>query len=224
MTKRIETDVDISNLALLLIRQPFIDELVDDASVQAKVCNLIYDGCRKNLLEKYVWNFAFTCKGLTMPLTDGETIDVKGTGYQYVYTLPQDFIRLIDVVNESGGRLLPYAGSYVGSKDPYLFASGRIYCNIPPLKAGNNNDVTPTVFIKYIRDVEDVKLMPQYFKEVLVLEMALKIANFFDDSKQYLSMVNSMLEQKLDEAKRIDAQQAVLRSFEYTTSFIDGTF
>jgi hypothetical protein len=215
MPKRIETPVDICNLALLLLNQLFINALEDDASIQAKACNLVYENCRTSLLEKYIWNFAIKCRPLKNIQNDDDgIINTKGMPFKYVYLLPNDFIRLIDVVTEQGNQLLPpYSNN---TKDPYLFANRRIYCGVAP--GPDVDNLRDTVFAKYIYDFTNVTLMPGYFKEVLVLEIALKLTNYFEDSKPLISMVSGLLEQRFDEAKRIDAQQAVIRSMEYIVS------
>ncbi|MDR1260818.1 MAG: hypothetical protein LBJ80_00110 [Rickettsiales bacterium] len=207
----LNTDVDISNKALLLIHQPSIDRLNDNSSIQAKSCNLIYENARLSLLENYDWTFATKREGLDVI----ENGDVSATGYPYVYSLPNDFVRLIYILDSSGKRLMPPYSKI----DPYLYENKRIYCAKAPIYDEETNDEIPSVFAQYVYDFQRVDQMPEYFKNCIALRMALELSKTFDDSNQYIQMLNAEYASTVNEARTIDAQQALLESHSFYGDF-----
>lgn len=84
------TLVDIANSALVKIGQPTI-ATIDDATVGAQTCKARIDFCKRSVLRMHPWNCATARVLLDTPGTPPET------EFTYAFTLPTDFIRVLEV-------------------------------------------------------------------------------------------------------------------------------
>lgn len=87
---KIYADVDIANLALGYLGEQQIVSFTEDTR-EAKLCSLHYSNIKRALLESKRWSVARREQRLTR-LTKKPV-----TRYQYVYQLPADYLRVLDV-------------------------------------------------------------------------------------------------------------------------------
>lgn len=88
--------VSICNLALLRIGvKSFIEDLEDD-STEAEACKAAYELLRDAALAAAPWPFATRRRAL------GQLAGVTRTGWSYVYTVPDDYLRALFLVPATG--------------------------------------------------------------------------------------------------------------------------
>ena len=140
-------DVTIVNMALGKIGQEPITAMTE-GSAAANAATLVYDSCRRAVLESYPWSFA--TKAATLNRLDRTAAD-----FLYVYALPSDCIHAIRVRNASVDG---------GARSGYLVRGDAVLSN------------SPSVTLEYIADVTDAGLFEARFVEALVLRLASDLA------------------------------------------------
>lgn len=80
--------VDICNRALIRLGAKTITSLTED-SKEARLCNIIYDQIRKDILRGHPWNFAIKRVTLTANANEFPEFD-----FAYFLALPSDCLRL----------------------------------------------------------------------------------------------------------------------------------
>jgi hypothetical protein len=104
------SDLSICSTALLALGERPINSFVEN-NTPARLCANMYGAVRDNMLRQHVWNFAKT----RVRLSPDETR--PAFGYAYQFTLPGDFIRLIEVNGSQAiGAGWPYGYSVEGTK------------------------------------------------------------------------------------------------------------
>lgn len=145
------SQIDICNLALGKIGAQIINSL-DDESIEAQAIKRIYSMCLADELRKYQWSFAI--KRVNLAAQTEPPLD-----YRYVYQLPSDFIRSIQVGKSSRiGGMYDYINALQAE---YLIEGGKIY-----------TDFNPPLFMRYISYVEDSTLFDDCFVNILALRLA----------------------------------------------------
>lgn len=117
MSQQPIASVDICNLALDLLGQAPIVSVINPAEPSAYVCARWYDQIRRQLLRKYIFNFARKTSLLTVSAN-------APTHPEFVngYAVPVDFVRLLKL----GDRVL--WGGNIPSLF-YDFSQGYLYCD-----------------------------------------------------------------------------------------------
>lgn len=99
------SSVEICNRALIRLGADTITAL-DEDSVEARICNIVFDAIRKDLLRSHPWNFAVK-RAILAQVTDDPEF-----GFFYRYSLPSDYLMVIDLDTDTdpfkveGGYLL----------------------------------------------------------------------------------------------------------------------
>jgi hypothetical protein len=201
---KVSNPSEVCNLALLKIKQSSISSLTED-SMQAKACNRVYEQSKSALLSEYNWSFAIARKVLTV-VTDNsrlpnETDDDYNrrrdpTLFEYVrrFQLPESFLRLAAVYNSFNGPV--YA--VTGCKPPFTLEGGFLLSDLSIVK------------LKYVEDREDISKFSPQFIDCLILNIALRLTETFNDSGAYLQQLQSEYLLQLDKAKSSDCQQTML--------------
>lgn len=98
--------VDICNIALSNIRAGTINS-IDDNTVQAKHCKMMYPILRDQMLTDNVWQFATRLKPLSL-------LTSEVFGWTYVYKYPSDCLYINELIPEySDTTNQPYLGKVV---------------------------------------------------------------------------------------------------------------
>jgi hypothetical protein len=145
------TRTEIVNLALARIGQAPVSSLDEESSVAA-AASLVYDTCRRAVLQAYPWSFATR----TSRLLRRNTIPV---GYAYAFALPPDCLQPVRL--QGGSR----SGRDTGGQGLSFTVRGR------DLLAD-----TPEAVLEYIADVEDAGQYDARFTEALVVRLAAELA------------------------------------------------
>lgn len=142
------TETDICNMSLGKLGSVRITSIAtSDLSIEAVRCRNHYDQTRDALLRSFEWNFAKWRAELGLA-------DTPPFEWDYKYTLPTDFLRLISV----------YEWADTDAVDDRFTIEGNFILT--------NYD---SMNIKYIRKVTDPNKFDPLFVEVLVLQLALKL-------------------------------------------------
>lgn len=171
--------IDIANQALDQINQGSISSITPPTSAPEKIVARHYDDCRRKVLRSHPWNFACTrayvARSLTTPDFD----------YTDQYTLPEDCLRVLSVGGDSETTRKKNWG-----------ISGRFL--------QMNNSGAASEKVRYIQDVTDISLWDSQAKELLVYELALKIAPALSAKKADVERIEAAIRANQPEARSID--------------------
>lgn len=191
---KVSSKIEVCNLALQKIRQASIASL-DDDSYQGESCSLIYEQSRASLLSQYDWSFAIK----TAKLMQEDNSDSVLKQYKYRYALPNDFLKLFEVYDDSH-LLVPYQNI----KPPYVKEGNKIL-----------TDANPCI-LKYIYDLENVSEFSPLFIDCLALDIAIRLVKSFLDSTTYEQLLTAQFQQLIQEAKTNDCQQTMMPRYQYS--------
>ncbi len=139
--------VTIVNMALGKIGQEPITAMTE-GSAAANAVSLVYDSCRRAVLEAYPWSFATKSARLAR-LTEAPT------DFLFAYSLPSDFIHAIRVQNTSMHGV---------DRSGFLVRGDAVLSN------------SPEVTLEYIADITECSRYEARFIEALVLRLASELA------------------------------------------------
>lgn len=176
------TSTDLVNIALSRIGAKRIDDLQNGTTVEAIKARDVYDEARRDLLSLHTWNFATKRAALT------ESGTAPTAGFDNTYILPDDFIRMISVhPSDDDRQSIEYRLEFQESDDRVLLC-----------------DAT-TCYVRYVFDLEDVNLMPAYFRDALAWRLAFEFAaSISKASGAVLEVFERKGQRKLSRAKAID--------------------
>lgn len=174
--------VEICNLALDLLKQDAITSIDSPTGGTDVICARWYDHVRRATLRKHPWNFAATRTTLTPNAT------APAFGYSQAFDLPNDFIRLLTIGDDTIDNL---QGQYQLEDGQLLFS----YADDSSLK------------IRYVYDFTNVALMDPLFVDVLAAELALRIAYKVTGSDDAGDRIKDHLKLIAPEAYAIDGQE-----------------
>lgn len=200
---KVTNTIDVCNLALLRINQNAISSL-NEESAQAEACQKIYDQARINLLSQYNWTFAIN-REILQKVTDNSGKEISDKDYDqtlFEYTkkfmLPKTFLRLISVYNGLNQKLF----AVTGIKPPFVLEGGYLLTDQAVCK------------IKFIEDIGDVSKFSPQFIECFILDIAVRLTKFFNDSTSYLQQLYSDYQLQIEKAKILDCQQTMMGGVE----------
>lgn len=175
--------VDICNLALDQIKySEVITSITTPIGEVAGLCARWYDVTRRAALRRAVWNFAKKRKVISRDSVD------PAFGYSDAYNLPNDFIRLL-FLGDDTTKALKTAFQIEGVQ-VFINASGAASLNLG-----------------YIYDQTNVVQFDALFVEVLVLMLAEKLARKLVGKQTMLRDIKESLDIVLRSAKSIDGQE-----------------
>lgn len=156
----------------------------EDGTAEAEIAQSLYSLIRDGLLSSYPWSFAVAQKRLPR-LKDAPVAD-----YQYVYQMPNDYLRIISAGSGARGRGIEY----------------RI--------SGNTLQTNSSeVIITYIYRVLEEDF-PPFFCEVLTSKLAAEFCLSLLDDNAKANGLAKKAEDDIGKARLIDAQQATPKKFE----------
>jgi hypothetical protein len=150
-----------------------------------RLCALHYEPSRDAVLRAHPWNFAV--KRVDLASEDDE----PPFEYTYQFPLPSDFLKMVRTEDESA--------NYV---DDYRIEGGKLLSN------------SDTVAIEYIARISDVALFDPLFVDLLAQRLAAELAISFTDTQSMAQGFWQVYNQKLAEARGVDAQEGVPRNIE----------
>ena len=184
------TKEDICNLALdLLTENTFVSSIGTPVTKIEVVCQRWYDVTRRDLLRRFVWNFAKTRTQL--PLSSSE----PDFGYENIYPLPNDFIRLLYIGSEKVAL----------SELDYEIEGKNLLAN-----AGDESSLN----IGYIKDETLVGNFDSCFITLLAVQLAKNMAYKVTNKNSVVKRLDEMLVKLELEAPAIDGQERPPRLIE----------
>jgi len=173
--------VSLCNIALDHIGVPSIADL-DEASEEARKCNLHYALTRDTMLQGYPWLFA------KKTLVLAEVANVWEERWEHSYTRPSDCLKVRRIVPEidRGEETNPI---------PYSVGEGLIFCNSSPAK------------LEYTKRFEDPAKFPPLFQEALTWALASKICIPLTKDQSLRKDAYQLASQTLNAAQTADANE-----------------
>lgn len=168
--------VGICNVGLRAIGEKTITSLTQ-GTAEANFCNDVFAELRDELLEAHTWNFATKSAKLNQTAT---TPTVK---FDYQYTLPADFIRLVACYGDDEGTTI---------------ADHR-------LRNGSLEASESEIWIVYIRQITDPNQMTPLFRKALSMALAVEAATGLAESNTMAERMQKKFEAVLRRARSADA-------------------
>ncbi len=171
---------------------------LDNNTIEAESCSLIYRHALQVLLAQYDWSFSIMEKRYEVQEPDTNP-DLSVKDYTYEYDLPADFLRLVRVYNGLYYRLV----SEYNKKPPYLISGGKIYSYLNG------------IIIKYVYDIQDPNLFTPLFTECLITDIAIRLCKTLNDSVTMLQSLQQEYAYSLSKAKSVDCSQNIIDGTNY---------
>lgn len=177
------TDTAIVNRALRRAGEARISAMTDAVPGAASARD-VYDYERDSLLRSHPWNFA-TARYKLNRLADAPVFE-----FEYAYSLPSDFLRIVAVYdNEAGDGSVRY-------KMESLLSGGDwhrvILCD------------AEDVYARYVRKVTDTSLFDPLFADCLVLKLASIFATDLTNSNTLMQLFEQKLRDVRSDARSTD--------------------
>lgn len=173
------SEVEIANSALLKVGAKQRITSLTQNTANAVLVNEQYPKVRDDLLRSHTWNFARKWSSLA---TTGTTPVAE---FDYEFTLPSDFIRVVRVSDNDAG-----VGDLV-----YDIYQGKLYAD------------SNTVYLLYVYKETDPNLMPPDFREALAWALAYDISYPMTDSNNVRETLERGMRRAIARAKTVDAQE-----------------
>ena len=191
--------VDICNTALsylglgsdVLVANTSAD--LKDASEPARACLLIYDSCRRQLLEMGRWSFARKIVSLAL-IADTDPLD----NYRFQYAFPSDVLKILELRGQNGMSLwqntpLIEIDLFVNKRDKFVIGSNL-----------------ENAELDYIFNLTDTERFSPLFQEALACKIGEKLAlRLTKDMKKKQQLENDFhialseaLKQDMNQTKR----------------------
>jgi hypothetical protein len=172
----VASEVAICNRALQKLGAKRITSL-DENSVNARACNACYEAVRDRLYAEHPWVFATDRAALA---ADAEAPE---WGRSNSFTLPSDFIRMIDDYPEMSSN----------AKD-WIVEGRKIL----------TNDSAP-LYVRYVKRETDPNKMDPLFRELVSCVMAEEMCEELTQSNTKKAALESDAEKTLKKAKKTNA-------------------
>ena len=171
--------IDLVNRALVLLgEQPIM--ALDQPCKPARVASIMYEGALESELSGHPWHFAKK-RQILAEVDDPDAPDGEAS-----YRLPSDWLQSLAVCTVSGEEDLQavHEGAYIRSPNP----SG--------------------VMLSYLAKIDDPSAWPALFREVLVLRLAVDMAQSLTQSGGSRASLNQAYELALRKARHANAWMA----------------
>jgi hypothetical protein len=176
------SELAVVNEALVRLGVPPVGALSELNSQGVSASNLL-ETTRQELIADHPWSFALQEKALTqLSLSDK---DERLIGYEYVYQLPPEILRIIGL----------------RSRDSYRISADQLYTGASDAE------------LVYLLDV-GVSYWPPHFRRALVFSLAAAMALPITDSTSRADLYYKQARQTLVRARAIDSQQVPREVFD----------
>ena len=166
----------LANSALLKIGLPLAGA-EKDIDYNAR---FVMEDCIKKVLRSYPWGFATKYAQLTV----NNTAPVHG--YEYGYTIPTDYIRLLDVTGDNNIH---------NPKASFCISNSLILTNVNP------------AYARYVAYVTDVARWPVDFKDAVAALIAAEIAPLSAQTQAMTPSLVQLYQWRLTAAQNVDSTE-----------------
>lgn len=182
--------VDICNLSLSILNQDFVTNIDTPTTETEKLCKKHYAQQRRATLRSHPWNFAIK----RVQLAANATAPVFG--FSTAYDLPPNFIRFLTRHTDLG---VAVTDGFIEGKD-YEIEDGQFLTS-------NTATNSSALNMRYIFDQETIIKWDPLAIDVLVFNLALKLAPQYKSAPRAINNIKEMLREVKSEAKAIDGQE-----------------
>jgi len=192
------SEVDIANMALDRLGHQTITSL-DQGTKAADLCARNYPRCRDSLLRAHPWNFAIRRATLALSAT------TPNHEFTHQHALPVDCLKVIRTSWEANGYAgaavygFPGMNGYAGAAVPYRIEGKFLLCN------------EAVASIEYTAQITDTAQFDELFTDVLAQRLAAEIGMGLTDNASAVEKLWSIYQNKLNEARLMDAQEGTAR-------------
>lgn len=180
------SETSIINQALVKLGVATISDRTDDAP-QARVANRTFDELRDDMLRDHPWNWAIKRVSITSSTTD------PAWGFDNAYTLPSDYMRLLELYNPSR-----YDYRIESTSD------GKVIVT----------DLGSPIKIRYVAHVTSVDQWDVKFREALSARCAAEWAEALTENETLAAKLQKEYVVKLRDAKAVDGQEDSISEIE----------
>lgn len=173
--------VDICNLSQDLLKQEPITSIDTPSDPAETIYARWYDPCRRALLRAHTWNFAIRRRVLT------PTGTAPAFGYSDAYNLPNDYLRLASIGDDSLGDF----------RRDYEIEDGQL------LMTNDAGDLN----LRYVYDLTTVTKFDALFVDLLALYQAVRLSNKFNISSSLKTELKADFKTAWANAMTIDGQE-----------------
>lgn len=167
---------EIANYALAQIGEPKISSIDDTGSKEARICKQLLTPVIRETLRKHRWNCA------TKRATLSALVETPNHHYTYLYQLPTDFLRLLELNGEPAGN-----------SDEFFEIEGK--------RIATDSD---TAEIRYIASITSDGF-DDLLTEVVAMELAAKIAVPLTAKLELQTQCKNLARMAIGQARQIDA-------------------
>lgn len=182
MTSRTRTS--LINEALREIGTDRIED-ADERTVEADVARDVYDKARRMSLARHGWRFAI--KGASL----ARSSETPATRYDYLYTLPGDFVRL-EVISEYQTMEPPL--------EAFTFVSQGVLTS------------AALVYIEYVYDAPPEGAWPSWFADLFVADLASLMSSPLK-SETVRERMEQLANNRLATARSLDSQHRPVKRY-----------
>lgn len=177
------TPIDICNKALDLLGQVSdVANITTPTTENEVVCARWYYDTLDFLLRRYVWNFAIKRVVVARDIKNSPPFE-----YSDAYKIPSDFVRLLAINGRDDFANMDFDES-----------GGFIFMN-------NNN--APSINLKYISRIEDVRKFDSGFSQLLTLYLALNLTYKFTQKQTTIERLLGWIDKEEAKIISIDGQE-----------------
>lgn len=169
------SETSVANGALTLLGERRISS-IDENSKTAKLLKERYDEVRDELLRAHPWGFATKRASIAKDTT------APTFGFTNAYTLPTDFLRLIEVNNQADWI--------------YRVEGGKVV-----------TDLDSPLEIVYTAQITNTDIMDVMFRQTLSAALAADLAEAFTGTEGKVDQINEIFKQRLRAARTPDGQE-----------------
>ncbi len=149
--------LDLKNIALTLVGVKELLTSETGASPEARITRLIYPQVRDEISELPIdWQFLVTRSSELSPSST-----TPNSGWDYMYLLPDNCLRVVAVVDEDGDEV-----QYEHDVEHWYDSTNKA---VRPVILSDKS----TVFVKYIRRLENPGEWPAWFCKMVYMRMAM---------------------------------------------------
>jgi hypothetical protein len=186
----VATKLEILNRALGWLGQPAVNDPETPESTNGKILANIYEPVRKAILARYLWNFAEVT-------ADTTRLGASGSLYDDDYLYPQNCLKLLKVISDTGERLTDFRLGLNPTADARV------------IQISNQGKATLKLIYNY--DVSNMAHWSPLASEVFALWLAMGGSNaILGKENNMIKTLNDLLSEELKDAIAVDGQEQPL--------------
>ena len=186
------SSLEVVNDGLVRLGVPPLASLADQ-SAQAIAAQSIYETIAKSALAEHPWSFALREEQLPKLVISDE--DKRNYGFDYVYQLPSDYLRVIGL----------------RSRDEYRLAGDQLYTN------------DKEAFTLYVANVTEAA-WPSYFVKLVSFQFAAAVAITLTEQTSRADLMYRLASEQRRTARNTDSQQTPPHVFDLMRVYTRRTY